>query len=615
MSNGQPLRVFTLPEGGRFVAHQRHEPDDPTMTSEHIAKFMIEKWGEAFEAKKAETERLKRMHRYYRGRHYNTVEMNRTNPVTNYCFSAIETLHPTLISDMPRPEIRPRDMYSAQSARDLQDFSQWKMDQVGWDRAFSVGTRDFCKFGWNINLVSIGDYGLSGPRYMSPFHYYPDPNARDESELEYFFLAMPVSTRTVRSMFPGYEGEIQADNIASPEYQVYVQDLYEEMDSDGGGYWPAAIAGSTFPSVSREGTNPDGQSYMVALGGSQIEYGRTTFVLQMFLRDRSNKKVRYSGMRHEKIRGYDIETPGSTYNDEPGCESGWRVFTMTAGGCVLQPGVKLDQCFGGIPITIGRNYSDGNSMYATGELDQLLPIQRDINRRNALIARALELSANPPLLATTNSGLARSTRYLSDGEIVWTNPGGEVGYLQYTGPSDKQFEYQSLRTRDMDVVSGQHDVSRGQRPAGIEAASAIELLQDAAGKRSQAKRPELLRNWAVLLRKLLICDGHKANGMISFYGAGHKQMAISRSALLYDFDIRWAEGSGNEFARARMEEKVMMAFQAGLLPPEYVVRELGFKDADEIAAWHQQQRAIQVETEMAAAKAGGKDKPPGKAAA
>lgn len=598
---------------GTFVSTARYEAEEPEMSDEDIKTFVAEKWVELFEAKRGETARLIRNDKYWMGRHYNDAALNRSMPVTNYCFSTVETLHPVLTKSMPRPEPQPREYRSKMRVDEIAAYAQWKMDQVAWERPFRLGVRDFLKHGWNWSIIGFDPAtGLSTPVYGSPYHLYPDANARNESEMECFAIAMPVATRRLRALFPHMAGRIMADNIAGPEYQIEI--ARNEMQ-EGYVVNPPVFASSAL-SFRREGTPlPTTTTFLVQGDGTRVQYGQTTFYIQLFVRDHSKVRVHYQGRRYVPHPEFGTQSvPHSITRDEPACDSGWRVFGMTADGTITQRGSKVENCFGGLPIVMGRNYADGNWFYAYGEQDHIIPIQRDINKRDALIALALELSANPPIKAFNNSGLARNTRYVAGGEVLWLNQGHDIGYLEYRGPSEKQFEYRTLRSRDIDTVSGVHDVQQGQRPAGIEAASAIRYLQEAAAARAVAKTPELLYSYTILLKKCLIFDGYKGNPLITLHGNAGKEISLSRQELLYDYDIRWAEGTGTEFARREMEDKVLQLFQLGLVDPQYAIGALDLKGKDELIARMQQREALDIQIKrdaaMEAARNGGVNKPP-----
>jgi len=593
---------------GTFVSASRSVADVPTMSDDAMKTFIAEKWCEVFEGKRGETARLIRNDKYWMGRHYNDAALNRAMPVTNYCFSTVETLHPVLTKSMPRPEPQPRDYRSKERIDAIATYAQWKMDQVGWERSFRHGVRDFLKHGWNWHLIGCDPTtGLSTPVYGSPYHLYPDPNARNEAEMEYFILAMPVATRRLRALFPKMADQIMPDNIASPEYQI---EIFRAEMQDGYIVNPPVFASSAL-SFRREGTpTPTTNTFLVAGDGSRVQYGQTTFYVQLFVRDHSTRRVTYDGRRYVKHPEFGtLDVPHSVSREEPVSDSGWRLFGMCADGTLLQPGTSVEPCFGGIPIVMGRNYADGNWFYAYGEMDHIIPIQRDINKRDALIAQALEMSANPPIKAYKNSGLAANTRSVSGGEVLWLNQGHDISYMEFSGPSEKQFEYRTLRSRDIDTVSGVHDVQQGQRPAGIEAASAIRYLQEAAAARAVAKTPELLYTYTNLLKKCMIFDGYKGDPMVTIRASGGKDVSMSRSELLYDYDIRWAEGSGTEVARREQEDKVLQLFQLGLVDAQYAIGALDLKGKEDLIqrqnAREMMQMKMDFEVRMEQAKSGG----------
>lgn len=130
--------------------------------------------------------------------------------------------------------------------------------------------------------------------------------------------------------------------------------------------------------------------------------------------------------------------------------------------------------FRGVPVP-GRAYPDG-------VVTDLRPRQTDLNKRLSQIADNADRIANPPLLVPSTLG----------DDFVWSGlPGERVDY-QDTGspnampsfmnvpnlPAYVENDIERILSSIMEI-SGQHEVTSGNVPAGVTAASAISLLQEA----------------------------------------------------------------------------------------------------------------------------------------
>lgn len=133
------------------------------------------------------------------------------------------------------------------------------------------------------------------------------------------------------------------------------------------------------------------------------------------------------------------------------------------------------EMFRGIPVP-GRFWPDSI-------VTQLVSPQIELNKRKSQIAENAMRIANPPLLV--------SRQAVRQGEEIWNGLPGEKIFYDDTMPNSvPQFlqtpELPGYVREDIDriqqaiqEISGQHDVSHGQVPTGVTAASAINLLQEA----------------------------------------------------------------------------------------------------------------------------------------
>lgn len=129
------------------------------------------------------------------------------------------------------------------------------------------------------------------------------------------------------------------------------------------------------------------------------------------------------------------------------------------------PFIKFDH------IPNGRYYSDS-------VINDLIPIQREYNRTRGQIIENKNRMAHERLLAAEGS---------IDASKITTEPGQVILYkLGY--PKPEALPMQNLPPyvieevnqllSDFEDISGQHDVSRGQTPPGVTAATAISFLQE-----------------------------------------------------------------------------------------------------------------------------------------
>jgi hypothetical protein len=603
--------AFDLGDQGTFVARERHVPETPPFGSfgdgeegeGKLKAWVAEKWNTLFQLKRGETERLSTCELFYAGFHYIDAWDNRNNAVTNYCFSTVETIWPILTQARPRPEPVPRkSMDSAKVAR-LRDYATYKMDSSGFDRIFRIAVRDMLKYGWCCPMIGWDAQGRAVPRYLSPFDFYYD-QAIDESELECLAIARPVSTRRLRALFPKVADKIHPDNIASPSYRVLVQPYLEAAGVLGGLAAPQFIGTMSMPSAIVEGSAAavtSGQ-YGIDTGSFQV-FGQTTFLIQLFVRDYTTMSVRYDGTRFIQHDAGELKVPHSLTQQEPCCPSGWRMIPMTAGGVLLDAPRPVDPCLGGIPVVIGRDYEQGGRFPGKGEQDDIIPIQRDINRSDATIARALELQGNPPVTVTKDAGLSADKASIEGGEILTIRRGSVIQYLQPQGLAESHFVRRAGRRQDIQIISGTPDSLQGQRPIGVEAASAIRQLTESGASRARAKGAGLIDCFALLLQKMIHADIKKSRDVIYFSANDGTEMWLNPADYsTEDFEIRWAQDSGDAQSRQDRVDTDKELLQLGVIDAQQLLEDMDYPDRANIL----QRLAIrQVQAAQLAAAQGG----------
>lgn len=116
--------------------------------------------------------------------------------------------------------------------------------------------------------------------------------------------------------------------------------------------------------------------------------------------------------------------------------------------------------------------------YADSVVTDLIPLQRELNRTRSQIIESKNLMAKPQLIAPRGSVNPRK---------ITSEPGQVIEYTAGTTPPSP-LPLQSLPSyvlqevdrlvQDMDDVSGQHEISRGQNPSQVTAYSALSYLQE-----------------------------------------------------------------------------------------------------------------------------------------
>jgi hypothetical protein len=149
--------------------------------------------------------------------------------------------------------------------------------------------------------------------------------------------------------------------------------------------------------------------------------------------------------------------------------AGSTILNLEENGFVYQHGqypfTKIDH------IPTGRFYGDS-------VINDLIPLQRELNRSISQIIEAKNRMAKPQLAA--QKGSIDTNKVTSEpGLIILYQPGYQPPTpIPLTNlPTYVMEQIQSIKL-DMQDISGQHEISKGQVPSGVTAATAISYLQE-----------------------------------------------------------------------------------------------------------------------------------------
>lgn len=129
------------------------------------------------------------------------------------------------------------------------------------------------------------------------------------------------------------------------------------------------------------------------------------------------------------------------------------------------PFTKIDH------IATGRFYNESI-------ITDLIPLQKELNRTRSQIIESKNRMAFPQLIAPKGSVDPRTVTS-EPGIIIFYTPGFNPPVAaQQPGLPNYVIQELDRIKEDMDDISSQHEVSRGQAPPGVEAATAISYLQE-----------------------------------------------------------------------------------------------------------------------------------------
>ena len=142
---------------------------------------------------------------------------------------------------------------------------------------------------------------------------------------------------------------------------------------------------------------------------------------------------------------------------------------------------------GGFPFRQWKCYEVPGKFWAISEVEMLISPQKVVfDLQNDIIDNA-NLTSNPIWIIDKNCGVEKGSLNNKKGLVIRKNPGTEV--KRDAPPSIPAYVENAIEMfkKDIEMISGVYDVTRGERPAGITAASAIQALNEQSQGRIKLK--------------------------------------------------------------------------------------------------------------------------------
>lgn len=246
------------------------------------------------------------------------------------------------------------------------------------------------------------------------------------------------------------------------------------------------------------------------------------------------------------------------------------MFTIV-GDQIVQGGEGWPYQHGQYPFAKFDHIPSGK-FYNDSSIVDLIPIQREYNRTRGQIIEAKNRMAKPQLLAPAGS---------VDPRKITTEPGIVIEYTPGFDPPTPiplsplpSYVLQELDRllMDMSDISGQHEVSRGQTPPGVTAATAISYLQEQDESMlspSFDSMEEGIENTAFMTLSL-VSQYWDTVRMLKVVGSdgSFEVMSFKGSDLRGNTDIRVEAGSSLPTSKAAKQAFIMDLMKMGFIPPD-----------------------------------------------
>jgi len=392
-----------------------------------LVSYWHQKFKEAMVAKAPYTKRWNTYMSAYNGDYFNNqgAPEYKSNLVSNYIFSIIETIRPIMLDNDPKFQSMPIQPEGRAFAEDLNEAFSYEWDREGMNPKL-----------WRelLNCLIIGNYIFFVPWDaqekqiraipVNPFNFFPDPLATNMDDGSYYIYADYFHMNELKKKFPSKASRIVGANINHSE-------LVSDKNKD---------------------TNTDSH----------------VLVLEIYARD---------------FDTYEEDENGNARLKYPN----GRKLTIAPELGLLLSDEHLPYKDKKFPFVHGKDYDIPGKFWGEGEVQQLLSPQVHMNELNNAVLDNAKATANMPWIVDKNAGIPKGGITNRPGLIIRKNPNSEVRREQPPGMPNYVINAIESYKGDMEQISGIFNTLKGDSETGVYTAQGILALQEAGQARIRLK--------------------------------------------------------------------------------------------------------------------------------
>lgn len=419
----------------------------------------------------------------------------KSNLVSNYIFSIIETIRPIMLDNDPKFQSMPRQPEGLPFSNDLQEALMYEWDREDMNKKMYRELINTLVYGTSIFFIPWDSQAKNVKATpVNPFNLFPDPLATSIEDSEYMIYASYKNVERLKRSFPNKAERLTGSAINYSE-------LVNENDKNA-------------------------------------QINNQVLVLEVWTRD-------YQTEEHQNEDGVmKFKYPNG------------RVITLCPELGIVLSDKSNPYNDGEFPFRLMKDYDVPNKFWGEGEVAQLLSPQKYMNELNNSILDNAKATANMPWIIDKNSGIGYGKITARPGLVIRKNPGSEVRREQ--PPSMPMYVVNAVETYkdDIEMISGIHNSLRGDSATGVYTAQGILALQEAGQVRIRLK-VKLLESSLGGIAQLWFSrmkQFWKEDRWLSITRAdgSYDLKKFTSKSLKYDYDIKITAGSTMPVNRGAM---------------------------------------------------------------
>jgi hypothetical protein len=502
---------------------------------------------------------------FYYGRQMKKAKMEKgmADVVVNACFLVTETIRAIFLSAEPKTYIYPTVAGYENLSRKLETMKEWL-----W-KVTNLRSKVLGKVGFHIPVygTSIFELGWNAAknipviRAVRPHQFIIDPDASDIEDAMFAGTVRPVSVKWLRYKYGDKAKNVRSCEIPE-EYERAESLIHGERGhySMDGGVSPSDMVGKEFREY---GETETGKNTSLHKTGGVPEYSRQrTLLYSIIFRDMETMEKKIDPETGEEYE--DLKYPG-----------GRKI--VFADNSILED-VRNPDPDGEYPYVPCRNYIVDDGFFATGDLTQIIPINKMLNAGVNQVIDQRNLYGDPPLIYEKGSvdEAVIQNWHSRPGAKIPMNQNAQKWPSYLEGPSLPAWQVRliPMAIEFIEWVSSVHAVMTGQEPGRVESGKAIQSLQKMANVRGYLKSVNLEEALKEVTRKgVRLMQHNMAPGEIIRLRPNPNRMPEIPDQVEIDeeisdlrFEIDVETGSTMPRNPQQEQEVVMGLIQGGMIP-------------------------------------------------
>ena len=616
------IPVLDIHQNARDLSTASPAGYTPTPQEKAAIKLVNRLFEKAKKHRSKYDERWMDYYKMFRGKQWKEQRPSyRHSEVINMIFQHIQSVVPILSDARQRFEFLPEEPSDLEFAKILDQVAESDWVRGNWTYRLTEILYDAHFYGTGLAEVCYDPkarYGAGAIDFKSidPMYCFPDPDAEDVNQKCGFFVyAEPMDIERLKKKWPKHAQYIKAD-------------LMDLMNEDKTDFSEIKYRSPVDNTIAISGSNPD-------IYKGQDKALEITCYIKSDEVEEVEKKNFDEATGEERVE----------YEQRLKYPNGRKI--VLAGSVVVSDGPNpYDD--GLFPYARFINYIDPRSFWGISEIEVLESPQKTFNKLISFALDVLTLMGNPIWVVSADADIDTDNLFNRPGLIVEKAPGSEV--RREEGVQLQPYVLQLIdRMREwFNEAGGSQDITRGVKPEGVTAASAISQLQEAAQTRIRQKSrnldaclqatgqlyknrvmqfstaPQIVRvtndQAATKFFKFHVEERQDENGEVQRVGVVRDyiqnpdtgQMSESPTAREYiirgNLDVRVSTGSALPFAKDTKFNKARQMFLDGVIDDEEYLKAADYPNWESVLQRVQQKK--QAEAQAAAAAKGAPQAPP-----